>query len=151
MKYHGMGCYIRDGRAPIPEKELVSRMMSSIGVKNTGPELAVRKGLCSAGLGGYRLHWKKAPGRPDICYPGKKAAIFIHGCYWHRCHHCKPSMPKTHLEFWETKFRRNIERDARKLRELRREGWRPLVIWECQVKEDLASCIERIERHLLKG
>lgn len=143
-----IGKYLRDGRAPVPENETVSRVMSSVGGKNTGPELAMRKALGLAGFPGYRLHWKKAQGRPDICYPGRKVAIFVHGCYWHRCPHCKPCIPKTHLEFWQAKFCRNVERDARKLRELRREGWRVLVIWECQIKNDLRSCVSRVVRLL---
>ena len=53
--------------------------------KNTKPELLVRHALRDAGLPGYRLHWKKAPGKPDVCYPGRKVAVFVHGCYWHRC------------------------------------------------------------------
>lgn len=140
------GKYLRDGRAPIPESAIVSKVMSSIGGKNTVPELKMRKALNQAGLIGYRLHWKNAPGRPDICYPGRKAAIFVHGCYWHRCPYCKPLLPKTHQDFWQAKFGRNVERDARKLRELRKDGWKALVIWECQIKKDLWFCVERVKR-----
>ena len=61
--------------------------------RNTGPELRLRKALREAGLGGYRLNWKKAPGRPDIAYPGRKVAIFVHGCYWHHCPRCYPNLP----------------------------------------------------------
>ena len=101
--------------------------------KNTGPELRVRAALREAGLTGYRLHWKKAPGRPDVCFPGRRVAIQINGCFWHRCPFCGPSRPKTHPEFWEQKFARNRERDARNARLLLEDGWTLLVVWELLV------------------
>jgi len=101
--------YIRDGRAPLPQNEITSRIMSSIKDKNTKPELIIRKALWEKGIRGYRLHWKKAPGKPDIAFPSKKVAIFVNGCYWHRCPHCKLSLPKTNSEFWKNKFQKNIE------------------------------------------
>lgn len=91
--------YLRDGRAPIPDSEITSRVMSSNKGKNTKPEILMRDALRQIGIPGYRLHWKKAPGRPDIAYPGKKIAIFVHGCYWHRCPHCDLPLPKTNTEF----------------------------------------------------
>ena len=107
--------------------------------KNTKPELLVRQRLRAAGLTGYRLQWKKVPGRPDIAFPGRKVAIFVNGCFWHRCPHCHPSTPKRNTEFWETKFRRNVERDAKAISELTEMGWTPITIWECQLKRD---CID---------
>jgi len=136
--------YIRDGRAPIPKKEVTSRVMSSIRAKNTKPERALRKALCDSGLKGYRLHWDRAPGRPDICYPGKKMAIFVHGCYWHRCPHCKPSMPKSHALFWRNKFKLNKERDRRKEMDLINSGWRVITFWECQLEKNAGSCVRRV-------
>lgn len=73
--------YIRDGRAPIPEKEATSHIMSSIKDRNTKPELILRKALWYNGVKGYRKHWKKVPGRPDIAFPGKKLAVFVNGCF----------------------------------------------------------------------
>lgn len=104
--------------------------------KNTKPELLVRQRLREAGLPGYRLQWKKAPGKPDIAFPGRKVAIFVNGCFWHRCPHCNPSVPKRNTEFWEAKFRRNVERDARAIAELREMGWTAITIWECELKRD---------------
>ena len=103
--------------------------------KNTKPELRVRAALREAGLTGYRLHWKKAPGHPDVCFPGRRVAIFIHGCFWHRCPYCGPSRPKTHPEFWEEKFARNRARDARDSAQLVSEGWTVVVVWECRLKK----------------
>ncbi len=138
--------YIRDGRAPIPKRESTSRIMSSIRAKNTKPELKLRKALCDNGSSGYRLHWKNAPGRPDICYPGKKIAIFVNGCYWHRCPYCNPSFPKTHISFWENKFNNNIKRDKRKIKELKRLGWKVATIWECQINKKLDKVVLKIKK-----
>ena len=103
--------------------------------EDTKPELRVREALRAAGYPGYRLHWKKAAGRPDICYPGRKVAIFVNGCFWHRCPHCDLPLPRKNVEFWEGKFRRNRERDARVDELLVADGWTVLVVWECQLKK----------------
>lgn len=128
--------YIRDGRAPIPSSEATSRVMSANKAKNTKPEVILQKALFRK-KPGYRLHWKKAPGRPDICYPGRKVAIFVNGCFWHRCPHCNLPMPKSNAEFWKQKFKNNIERDKRKLEELEILGWRVVFIWECQINDNV--------------
>lgn len=104
--------------------------------QDTKPELLVRQRLRAAGLTGYRLQWKKAPGRPDIAFPGRKVAIFVNGCFWHRCPHCNPSTPKRNTEFWEAKFRRNVDRDARAIADLKELGWTPITIWECELKRN---------------
>lgn len=102
---------------------------------NTKPELLVRERLRKAGLTGYRLQWK-VPGHPDIAWPGKRVAIEVRGCFWHRCPHCKPSSPKKNTEYWEAKFARNVERDAENVHKLEEMGWRVHVIWECQLKKN---------------
>jgi DNA mismatch endonuclease (patch repair protein) len=129
--------------------ENVSRSMRGNVAKNTSPELTLRKLLRAAGFPGYRLHWKKAPGRPDIVYPGRGVAIFVNGCFWHRCPHCQPALPKSHSDFWQRKFELNQERDARKVRELEQAGWRVLIVWECRLRDepgavmrDLATLLE---------
>ena len=81
--------------------------------KNTKPEMLVRARLRAAGLTGYRLQWK-VPGRPDIAWPGKRVALFINGCFWHRHEGCPyATTPKSHVEYWVVKFDRNVERDER--------------------------------------
>jgi DNA mismatch endonuclease (patch repair protein) len=114
--------------------------------KNTRPELELRRLLREAGYPGYRLHWKKAPGRPDIAYPGRRVAVFVNGCYWHRCPHCRPPLPKSHPEFWSAKFAANQERDARKTAELEAAGWVVVTVWECRVHEDVSSVIDALRR-----
>lgn len=142
--------YIRDGRAPIPDSETTSKVMSSNKGKDTKPEIMMRDALRQVGIPGYRLHWKKAPGRPDITYPGKKIAIFVHGCYWHRCPHCDLLLPKSNTEFWSEKFRKNKERDIKKKRLLENEGWKVLTIWECEIKKDVLECAQRVKEIYMK-
>ena len=112
---------------------------------DTKPELLVRQHLRKAGLTGYRLQWKKAPGRPDIAFPGRKIAIFVNGCFWHRCPHCHPSVPKRNTAFWEAKFRRNVERDRAAVAALDQAGWTVITIWECELKRDrIDETMERV-------
>jgi DNA mismatch endonuclease, patch repair protein len=141
--------YIRDGRAPIPENESTSRLMSKIKGRNTNPELYIRRELWQKRIRGYRLHWKKAPGTPDISFPGKKIAIFINGCFWHRCPNCKPPMPKSHSNFWFNKFQKNVDRDKIKIQQLNENGWRTITLWECQIMTDINSCTERIKNCII--
>lgn len=140
--------YLRDGRAPIPLKESTSRVMSANKAKDTTPEIALRKLLSSEGIRGYRLNWKKAPGRPDIAFPGKKKAIFINGCFWHRCPYCQPRIPKTHRSFWKRKFEKNKLRDKQKISNLRQDGWKVLTIWECQIKKYPTQSVYRVKKLL---
>jgi len=128
--------YSRDKRSPTPVNEAASELMSKIKSKNTKPEILLRKMLWKKGYRGYRLHWNKVPGKPDIAYPGKKIAIFVNGCYWHRCPKCKPSMPKSNVEFWKNKFEKNVARDLRKKKELEVLGWKVFIIWECEIKSN---------------
>ena len=138
--------YVRDGRAPIPESEVTSRIMSAIKGINTKPELKFRKALNIYNVRGYKLHYKQIPGKPDICFTKKKLAVFIHGCFWHRCPYCKPHKPKTHTEYWENKFSNNVSRDIRIKRALHKIGWRYVTIWECQINKSSFM----VEKQLVK-
>tara|TARA_B100000427_G_scaffold205102_1_gene170659 strand:- start:142 stop:510 length:369 start_codon:yes stop_codon:yes gene_type:complete len=122
--------------------------MSSNKAKNTKPELRLRKALYADGVRGYRLNWKKVPGKPDIAFPGRKISIFINGCYWHRCPHCELPLPKTNTEFWKEKFEKNIKRDKKKEKELLDLGWTVLVFWECNIKTNIKDCINKIKVNL---
>lgn len=113
-----------------------SAMMSNIGSRNTRPELAVRRVAHRLGLR-YRLHRRDLPGSPDLVFPGRRTALFVHGCYWHRHSGCKFSYsPKSNVEFWQNKFQTNVARDARVRQELDDRGWKVITIWECETKDE---------------
>lgn len=131
--------------ALVRRRAAVRKSMQGNKRRDTKPELLVRQRLRAAELTGYRLDWAKAPGRPDIAFPGRKVAIFVNGCYWHRCPYCSPSVPRKNVEFWEAKFRRNVERDKRALAELEELGWLAITIWECELKRDrIDETMERV-------
>lgn len=140
-----MAQYQRDGRAPIPDSDKTSKVMSANRGKNTGPEILLRKALWAEGIRGYRVHPKGLPGRPDIVFPRYRLAILVNGCFWHRCPHCKPSTPKSHTDFWNEKFERNIERDSRVIMELQEIGWRTIVVWECSIKSNVHKVVKKIK------
>lgn len=115
-----------------PERR--SWLMSRVKSKNTTPELRVRKAAHAMGLR-FRLHRIDLPGRPDLVFPKHRTVIFVHGCFWHRHIDCpKASTPKTSVEMWQAKFKRNVERDAQNIAQLSAMGWRAIVIWECETK-----------------
>lgn len=138
------GRYLRDGRAPIPRSEAVSRVMSANRGRGTVPERRLQTALRAARMGGLRANYPSLPGRPDLAFPGRKLAIFVNGCFWHRCPHCRPRLPQSHRTFWRAKFNANRMRDARKTRQLRRSGWGVLTVWECQIRENLPGVVGRI-------
>lgn len=112
-----------------------SAMMARIKGKNTKPEMLVRKALFAAGYR-FRLHRKDLPGNPDIVLPGRKVAIFVHGCFWHAHQGCRlAKLPATRPEFWREKLGRNVARDAAAVSALRFQGWRVLVVWECFIRQ----------------
>ena len=152
--------------------------MSANRPKNTKPELTLRKALYHSGHRGYRINYriklnKNSPPyeggvstprrqggspndpirrldsvRPDITFVGKKLAIFVHGCYWHRCPKCNYPLPKNNTEFWQAKFDRNTARDTRKRRDLQRLGWKVITVWECDLKKRPAATLNRILKAL---
>lgn len=109
-----------------------SQMMSGIRGRDTKPEIIVRKAAHALGYR-FRLNRRDLPGSPDIVFPGRRAALFVHGCYWHRHDGCKYCYsPKSNIEFWERKFKNNVLRDSRVQKELEQMGWRVAVVWECE-------------------
>lgn len=120
--------------SPCASSPNVSKVMRANKASGTKPELILRKFLFGNGFKGYRLNWAKTIGRPDICYPSKKLAIFVHGCFWHRCPICTTNFPKTNTEFWRTKFELNVSRDTAKKESLNALGWKVLELWECELK-----------------
>ena len=140
--------YIRNGRTPIPTSDAISEVMRANKGKNTKPELIMRTALRDVGIPGYRLHWKSVPGSPDIAYPGRKIAIFVNGCYWHRCPKCNLPLPKSNTEFWKKKFERNKARDVKKKKDLEELGWKIFVIWECDIKKDSIQCARGVKEYI---
>lgn len=123
-----------------------SQRMSLIRGRDTKPEILVRRLLHRKGYR-FRLHATDIPGRPDIVFRGRRRAVFVHGCFWHR--HPDPGcpltrMPKSRLGFWDAKFSQNVERDKRKQSELEALGWRYLVVWECELRH-----MEQLENKLI--
>lgn len=124
-----------------------SERMALVRGKDTKPELIVRSLIHGLGYR-YRLHWRELPGTPDLVFTSKRKVIFVHGCFWHRHANCSLArLPKSRKEFWETKLQGNVERDARNMRALKRDGWRVLLIWECELK-DMSRLTKRIGRFL---
>src|SRR5437667_7842950 len=112
------------------DRQTRSKIMASVGQKNTGTELILRSALHEIGLR-YKLHDRSLPGSPDLVFPRFHAVVFVHGCYWHS-HGCyKSTVPKSRRAFWTDKFSANQERDERNIRLLRERSWRVMVVWEC--------------------
>lgn len=120
--------------ADVVDAQTRSRMMSGIQGRNTRPEMAVRRALFAAGFR-FRLHRRDLPGAPDVVLPGRKVAVFVHGCFWHRHSGCRYSkLPATRPEFWRMKLDRNVERDRNVVESLLAMGWRVLIVWECAIR-----------------
>ena len=127
-------------------KEQRSRIMKSVGSRDTGPELTVRSLLHRLGYR-YRLHRRDLPGRPDIVFPVRRKAIFIHGCFWHG-HDCdKGKLPKSRADYWTVKIKTNQDRDARAIARLEEAGWQTLSIWQCELKR--LDAVARVLRKYL--
>ena len=127
-----------------PEKR--SELMSRIRGVDTKPELFVRRALHARGYR-FRTHVRELRGCPDLVFARRRAAIFVHGCFWHR-HGCKKTyVPKSRQEFWESKFASNMKRDQRDQKQLVEAGWRVLVVWECEIEAG-ETTIDRITNFL---
>ena len=108
--------------------------MQQIKAKNTKPEMLVRKFLHSRGFR-YLLHDKNLPGKPDLVLPKYKTLIFIHGCFWHGHGDCKYYVvPKTRTEWWLNKIKSNKANDSRSVKELKKQNWKIITVWECDLK-----------------
>ena|SRR5450755_1793377 len=112
-----------------------SERMSRVRAKDTKPELAVRRLTHRLGFR-YGLHVGRLPGKPDLVFPQRRLAIFVHGCFWRRHSAACPlaRLPKSRLDSWILK--QNRKRDLLNQRKLRDAGWRTLVIWECQLRDE---------------
>lgn len=126
-----------DTRSP----EQRRRIMQSVGRKDTGAEVAVRRLLHRLGYR-YRLHVGTLPGKPDIAFAPRRRVVFVHGCFWHG-HGCKKGqLPKSNQAYWQPKIESNKSRDASVQARLEADGWRVLTVWECQTKDDIGLSAE---------
>lgn len=123
-------------------KEQRANNMSKIRGKNTKPEVKLRKMLWSEGIRGYRIHYK-LPGKPDIVFIKKKIAIFIDGCFWHKCPVCFQE-PETKKEFWMKKISSNVERDIKVNLQLQKDGWTVIRFWEHEVRKNPEQILSKI-------
>lgn len=135
--------------APAATSEAVTAVMRANRKYDTRPELIVRKLLYAMGYR-YRLHARELPGRPDIVFRNRRKVLFVHGCFWHqhqsqRCF--LRSYPKSNLDYWRPKLRRNVERDRKTAREIMGLNWRALTLWECQLG-DAKHLAKRLRKFL---
>lgn len=133
--------------ADVHDKATRSYNMSRIKGKDTKPEMLVRRFLHANGFR-YRLHVKDMPGKPDIVLPKYKTVIFINGCFWHG-HDCKyAALPKTRTEWWANKINGNFENDIKKRASLKKDGWKIITLWGCELK---TSSLDNTLNSLLKN
>ncbi len=126
--------------------------MSGIQGKNTKPEVLARRALHAAGYR-FRVHRRDLPGTPDIVLPGRKVAIFAHGCFWHMHSGCKNAkLPSTRREFWRVKLEGNVSRDQRAIEALLADGWRVLIVWECVTRDPQSlACLSKLLSNWIRG
>ena len=131
------------------ETEKRSAVMRAVKSRGTAPELKVRRAAHALGLR-FRLGRSDLPGKPDLVFPSRRIALFVHGCFWHG-HDCARGarLPHTNRTYWQAKIARNMERDAASLASLRKLDWKPAVIWECETK-DAARLARLITRRVGK-
>lgn len=129
---------------PPASSDLVRAVMRGNRSEDTGPEVILRSGLWKAKVRGYRKHPKFLPGRPDIAFLRQRVAVFVHGCFWHCCPKCRISKPRSNLAYWQEKLGRNQSRDIIVFKRLVKQGWRPLRLWECEIRNSLARCVSQV-------
>ncbi|MCL5024779.1 MAG: very short patch repair endonuclease [Nitrospirae bacterium] len=129
------------------DKKKRSEIMARVKGRDTEPELLVRSIVHNLGYR-FRLYRRDLPGNPDITLPRHRKVIFVHGCFWHGHKNCpRAARPTTNISFWKKKLDSNMARDLLNIRQLRKEGWRVLVIWQCQTK-DMQRLVKRIDEFL---
>jgi DNA mismatch endonuclease, patch repair protein len=121
-----------------------SQVMRQVKSKDTSPEIQVRRQLHRLGYR-FRLHRDDLPGKPDLVLPKWRAVIFVHGCFWHQHEGCRrAARPTSRVAFWTRKLDRNLARDRENIEALEVQGWRVLVLWECELRDDA-----RLERKIM--
>ncbi|WP_142252688.1 very short patch repair endonuclease [Bradyrhizobium sp. UNPF46] len=129
--------------------EARSRNMARIPSRDTAPELVVRKFLHAHGLR-YRLHRRDLPGKPDLVFSGRRAVLFVHGCFWHGCPKCIDGTRKvkSNQAYWNPKIAGNRERDARHAATLQASGWKIFTVWECETVD--SQQLHRLAKKIMR-
>jgi DNA mismatch endonuclease (patch repair protein) len=123
--------------------------MAAVKGKNTGPEIVLRKALYAAGVRGWRCHYRRAPGTPDIAWPRRRVAVFVDGAFWHG--HPSRHRPGRSGSYWDEKIARNVERDRAVDIELEDLGWAVVRVWDFEVKRDLPAVVAKVEAVLAEA
>jgi DNA mismatch endonuclease, patch repair protein len=116
--------------------------MAAVRATDTSPEVSLRRALYAAGIRGWRCHYRRAPGKPDIAWPGRKVAVFVDGAFWHG--HASRHKPGRSGMYWDEKIERNVERDRRVDGQLCEAGWTVLRLWDFEIARDPAGTVERV-------
>jgi DNA mismatch endonuclease (patch repair protein) len=125
--------------------------MRAVRRRDTGPERMLQSGLRRLHLR-FFTNSRDLPGSPDIVFRASRVAVFVHGCFWHRHKGCSlATMPRSNVGYWRPKFAANLDRDRRKLLELKRLGWRVVVVWQCQIETDARMVAERVKAFLRRA
>jgi DNA mismatch endonuclease (patch repair protein) len=132
--------------SPLPSSYNAMRTMQA-NSRVSATEVQLRRAVWKAGARGYRVR-NRLPGRPDFAFHGARLAVFVHGCFWHRCATCQLPEPRSNGAFWRAKFERNLERDERAVERLRAEGWTVHVVWEHEIRADVEIAARRVVERL---
>lgn len=134
------------GRPPPASSPATRASMRANRGRDTHPEVLLDHALQARGLSSYSRNDGSLRGTPDFVFGERRLAVFVNGCYWHRCPHCRPRLPKANAGYWEAKFRDNRARDRRVRTTLSSQGWRVMTVWECTVKHDAPAVARRVAR-----
>ena len=118
--------------SPAASSPAVRASMIGNRIAQSRPETTLQQALVRLGLTHFAVHCP-LPGTPDIAFEEEKVAVFVHGCYWHRCPYCSPHFPASNQDYWAAKFARNKARDRAVRKELRTMDWVVVIVWECKV------------------
>jgi DNA mismatch endonuclease, patch repair protein len=133
---------VADTRTP----EQRRRIMTAVRSKNTAPEVRLRRALFEAGVRGWRCHYKRAPGKPDVAWPALRIAVFVDGAFWHG--HPSRHKPGRSGSYWDSKIAGNVQRDRAADEALEADGWTVIRVWDFEVRRDLAGVIARVVSEL---
>ena len=133
-------------KPPVSSSSAIRASMKANKSTDTAAERRLAAFLNLRGITDYVSNDREIPGSPDFSFRKEKVAVFVNGCYWHRCPYCKPNFPKSNQDYWSVKFERNRLRDRRNKKELRSMGWMPIVVWECKLAKNVSRVVSRIRK-----